>query len=68
LAGIPGAIEGAAKNALSFEVTGSFSAEEADRMGFGANVQERTAKASEETAKSTKRILQGMGEGQLAFE
>jgi len=68
LAGIATTIEGAAKKALDVDIVGTFSAEAADRMGLSANVAERTAKATEETAKNTKRIVQKMGQAQLVFE
>lgn len=44
------------------EVVGTFSALAADRMGFGSSLQERIAKAAEETAKNTK----GMSEPKVA--
>jgi TP901 family phage tail tape measure protein len=36
------------------ETVGTFSAMAADRMGFGSSIQDRIAKASEETAKNTR--------------
>lgn len=54
---------------VSLDVTGTFSAEAADRIGVGSSVQERTAKAAEETAKNTKKIAQKVDEGAgLVFE
>lgn len=44
------------------EAVGTFSALAADRMGFGSTVQERIAKAAEETAKNTR----GMSEPKVA--
>jgi len=53
--------------ARSLEVRGTFSAVAARGMGAGG-VAERTADATEETAKNTRRILQEMDENELAFE
>jgi hypothetical protein len=61
------AIDTAAKKSLDVDISGTFSAEAADRMGLGANTAERTAKATEETAKNTKRIVREMGDNQLSF-
>lgn len=44
------------------DVVGTFSAMAADRMGFGSSLQERIAKAAEETAKNTR----GMSEPRVA--
>ena len=68
LAGIADSVEVAAQKALDVDIVGTFSAEAADRMGLGANTSERTARATEETAKNTKRIVQKMDETQFAFE
>lgn len=54
------------KNA--FEVVGTFNAEALQGFGVGPSVAERAAKAGEETAKNTKRILQEMQDNGLAFE
>ncbi len=43
----------AMKSAFSGEVMGTFSAAALSRVGFGSSMAERTAKASEETAKNT---------------
>jgi len=58
------------ERALKVDVVGSFSAEAADRMGLGPTAaEERTAKASEETARNTKLIARQLEEsGELAFE
>jgi hypothetical protein len=52
------------------DVVGTFSADATDRMGTGPTAaEERTAKASEETAKNTKRIDQRLEESTgLVFE
>lgn len=52
------------------DVVGTFSAEATDRMGTGPTaVDERTARASEETAKNTKKITQQLEQGaSMAFE
>ena len=52
------------------DVVGTFSAEATDRIGNGPTAaQERTARASEETAKNTKRITQQLEDGaSVAFE
>lgn len=58
------------ERALKVDVVGTFTAEAADRMGVGPTAaEERTARASEETAKNTKRIAQKMEQGlAMAFE
>jgi len=53
---------------LALGVTGTFSAEAANRMGLGDTTAERTAKATEETARQTKKIAQALEQGQIAFE
>ncbi|MCC6972324.1 MAG: hypothetical protein IT434_19080, partial [Phycisphaerales bacterium] len=53
---------------FTFDVSGGFSAAAADRIGVGESVQERAAKAAEETAKHTRKIAQKMDEGGLVFE
>jgi len=52
------------------DVVGTFTAEAADRMGVGPTAaEERTARASEETAKNTRKIAQRLEQGAvLAFE
>jgi len=52
----------------NFDVAGTFNIAAAQGLGVGASVQERTAKASEETARNTKRIVQKMDEEGLVFE
>lgn len=56
--------------AAKVDVVGTFSAEATDRMGTGPTAaEERTARASEETAKNTKRITQQLEQsGGMAFE
>lgn len=56
--------------AAKVDVVGTFSAEATDRMGTGPTAaEERTARASEETAKNTKRITQQLEQGAgMAFE
>jgi hypothetical protein len=51
-------------------VVGTFTAEAADRMGLGPSAaEERTAKASEETARNTKLIARQLEDSAgLAFE
>lgn len=54
--GMDGSVKAAVKRTI--EVQGSFSAAAFGRMGVGSSVADRTAAASEETAKNTKRIAQ----------
>ena len=68
LSGIGDAVDVAASRIMSYEVMGTFSAEAADRMGLGTDAVERTARATEETARNTKRIAWRMEQGGLAFE
>jgi len=58
------------ERALKVDVVGTFTAEAADRMGVGPTAaEERTARASEETAKNTRKIAQRLEQGAvLAFE
>ena len=58
------------ERALKLDVVGTFTAEAADRMGVGPTAaEERTARASEETAKNTKKIAQKLEQGAaLVFE
>ncbi|MCK6470886.1 MAG: phage tail tape measure protein [Planctomycetes bacterium] len=60
------ALQQAARSA--FDVTGTFNAEAAFGLGLGNSAQERTARASEETARNTKRIFQSLEGGQAVFE
>jgi len=68
LSGIGDSIDYAASRVMSYEVMGTFSAETADRMGLGSDASERTARASEETAKNTRRMAWQMEQGGLVFE
>lgn len=68
LAGLADSVEIAVQKALDMDVVGTFSAEAADRLGLGTNTAERTARATEETAKNTKRIVQKMDETDFIFE
>ena len=52
----------------AFGVGGPFSAEAAGGMGLGSSAAERTAKASEETAKNTRKIIQQLDQNEMAFE
>lgn len=67
LGGVTSALESAAGKEIALEVAGTFNAMAARGLGAG-NAADRTAKATEETAKNTKRIVQEMGQNQLAFE
>jgi hypothetical protein len=63
---VPAAIEQVREK---MDVVGTFSAFADLGLGVGpAAVQERTAKASEETARNTKRIAQKLDENELVFE
>ncbi|MDR1611880.1 MAG: phage tail tape measure protein [Planctomycetota bacterium] len=53
--------------AASIGVAGTFSAHAAFGLGVGSSVDERTAKASEETAKNTRRLLDAVREGGMEF-
>jgi hypothetical protein len=50
------------------DVFGTFNATAAASLGFGNSATERTAKATEETARNTKRMLQKMDEDELTFD
>lgn len=52
---------------FSGDVVGTFSAEAANRMGLGGTAAERTARATEETARNTKDISRALDE-QIVFE
>lgn len=58
------------ERAFRIDVVGTFSAEAIERMGIGPTaVEERTARATEETAKNTRKITQQLAEGLgLIFE
>ena len=47
----------------TLDVAGMFGAEAAGRMGIGSTTEERTAKATEETAKNTKKIATRLEDG-----
>jgi len=51
----------------NIEVKGTFNAIAARGMGIGSNASERTADATEETARNTRRILDEVEDGGLAF-
>ncbi len=50
------------------DTVGTFNAAAVSQLGFGGTAPERTAKATEETAKNTKRMWQKMNEDELSFE
>ena len=50
------------------DVSGTFNASAIAQLGVGSTATERTAKASEETARNTKRIIQKMDEEGATFE
>lgn len=49
------------------DVTGSFSAAAAAGLGLGSSAADRTAKATEETAKNTKRLIEKLDSGVSTF-
>jgi hypothetical protein len=49
--------------AAKLDVTGSFTAAAIGQLGVGDSANERAAKASEETATNTRRILQAIEDG-----
>lgn len=49
------------------DTTGSFNAAAIGQLGVGDSTSERTAKASEETAKNTQKLLRAAEDGQLVF-
>lgn len=55
-------------SALSGDVLGTFSAAALGRMGFGSSVAERTAQATEETAKNTSAMNRKMDDLQPVFD
>ena len=67
LTGVSTALESAAGREIALEVAGTFNAMAARGLGAGS-AADRTAKATEDTAKNTKKIVREMGQGQLAFE
>lgn len=50
------------------DVSGTFNASAIAQLGVGSTATERTAKASEETARNTKRIIQKMDEDGATFD
>ncbi|MCX7806292.1 MAG: hypothetical protein N3A38_14055, partial [Planctomycetota bacterium] len=66
----PGEAPGAPAVALSratLDIAGAF-AGAFERLGLGGSALDRTAAATEETARNTRRIAQKMDTGVLAFE
>ncbi len=53
--------------AQKLDVTGSFNSAAIGQLGVGDSAGERTAKASEETAKNTQKLLRAAEDGQLVF-
>ncbi len=53
--------------AQKLDVTGSFNSAAIGQLGVGDSTGERTAKASEETAKNTQKLLRAADDGQLVF-
>jgi len=53
--------------AQKLDVTGSFNSAAIGQLGVGDSTSERTAKASEETAKNTQKLLRAADDGQLVF-
>lgn len=53
--------------AQKLDVTGSFNSAAIGQLGVGDSTSERTAKASEETAKNTQKLLRAAEDGQLVF-
>ncbi|MGH7143122.1 MAG: hypothetical protein ACREJ2_03190 [Planctomycetota bacterium] len=58
----------AAQAKLSFDVAGTFNASAAGEMGVGTTAADRTAKATEETAKYSKKLWQQVTDNPPAFE
>lgn len=50
------------------DTAGTFNAAAASGLGFGGTAAERTAKATEETARNTKRMWQKMNDDELSFD
>jgi hypothetical protein len=66
LEGLPNTVAGEAEK---LDTAGSFSAAAVSQMGIGNTATERTAKAAEETAKNTQRILRALEDSDgLAFD
>lgn len=66
--GIAATVEAAAKKAMNFDVVGTFSSDLASRMGFGSSVLDRTAAATEATAKYSKRMSETLDDLEFSFE
>jgi hypothetical protein len=60
LDGLPAAVSA---EAAKLDITGSFTASAVGQLGVGDSATERAAKASEETAANTRRILQAIEDG-----
>lgn len=58
---------GMALEEAKVSVAGTFNAEAADRMGMGS-AADRTAKATEQTAENTKKLLNKVGQNELVFQ
>ncbi|MBA2479064.1 MAG: phage tail tape measure protein [Planctomycetes bacterium] len=54
--------------AHKLDVSGTFNASAVGQLGVGGSASERTAKATEDTARNTARIVREMGESGLEFE
>ena len=67
LAEVAGAMQGATRRALDYDVAGTFNALAARGLG-AAGAADRTADATEETARNTRRIVREMQQNQLVFE
>jgi len=67
LKGAGDATDAAAAKLRDVDVAGAFSAAAVNRMGLGSGVADRTAKATEETAKNTKDIKRKIDDAQAAF-
>jgi lysophospholipase L1-like esterase len=51
-----------------FDIVGTFSAAAISGLGLGSSTAERTAKAAEETAQNTRRIVQKLDTGEASFD
>ena len=66
--GIGETMDVAVRKTLDVDVLGSFNAAAASRLGAGPSAaEERTAKASEETAKNTRHLLDAVRDGGMEF-
>ncbi len=68
LGGVAGGLDQAAARTTDLDVTGTFNALAARGLGIGSTAADRTAKATEETAKNTQRILRAVDDNGLAFQ